>query len=54
MYYIYDSMDLQFDYACKLTQGNIFVIKLVLVLPVATATVERCFSGMKIVKNKFV
>jgi hypothetical protein len=27
------------------------LLKLVLVLPVATATVERCFSGMKIVKT---
>lgn len=27
------------------------LIKLALTLPVATATVERCFSGMKIVKN---
>jgi hypothetical protein len=28
------------------------LLKLVLVLPVATATVERCFSAMKIVKTK--
>ncbi|CAA7012844.1 unnamed protein product [Microthlaspi erraticum] len=28
------------------------LLKLALVLPVATATVERCFSGMKIVKTK--
>ena len=27
------------------------LLKLVLVLPVATATVERCFSAMKIVKT---
>ena len=27
------------------------LLKLVLVLPVATATIERCFSGMKIVKT---
>ena len=27
------------------------LLKLVLVLPVATATVERCFSAMRIVKN---
>jgi hypothetical protein len=27
------------------------LLKLVLVLPVATATVEKCFSGMKIVKT---
>ena len=27
------------------------LLKLVLVLPVATATVERCFSSMKIVKT---
>ena len=27
------------------------LLKLVLVLPVATASVERCFSGMKIVKT---
>jgi hypothetical protein len=29
------------------------LLKLVLVLPVATATVERCFSGMKLVKTTF-
>lgn len=28
------------------------LLKLVLVLPVATATVERCFSAMKIVKSE--
>jgi hypothetical protein len=28
------------------------LLKLVLVLPVATATVERCFSAMKIVKTE--
>ena len=27
------------------------LLKLALTLPVATATVERCFSAMKIVKN---
>ena len=27
------------------------LLKLVLVLPVATATIERCFSGMKIAKT---
>ena len=27
------------------------LLKLVLVLPVATATVERCFSAMKVVKT---
>ncbi|XP_024965958.1 zinc finger MYM-type protein 1-like [Cynara cardunculus var. scolymus] len=30
------------------------LLKLALVLPVATATVERCFSAMKIVKSDFV
>jgi uncharacterized protein Smg (DUF494 family) len=28
------------------------LLKLVLVLPVSTATVERCFSAMKIVKTE--